>query len=307
MGVLVANPITAAREVAPRDGLAGAVGLGVIVPDADPLDPDGRWPLGYRLWGPSCGSVQIGSLGVCALPPGYIGQPNPQYVDATRWQGGPASAPFRIWSGVTCTMSELSADGVLTAWQAEAERLLDLSAWAQIGHELWTGEQAQLDAADNRHLASLDSTVLGEGLGIVEAIARIEDALGATVAGDVAVIHVPRRLVPYLAHAGLISSVTGQTARIFTHNGSLVVADRGYPGTGPGGQPPDSTGAWIYGTGVLSARVDARAKFPAVGPEQGDGIASAAEVYTNDAIVRAEKRAAISWMCGHFAAHLTYC
>lgn len=306
MGILTPNPITAAREVVPRDGLGGAVGLGVQVPEADPLDTDGRWRLGYQAWGPSCGSVQIGSVGVCDVPPDYIGTPSPAAQDVPRWTSGPESAPFRIWTGIRCNLMQLQGDG-LADWRSEAARLLDLSAWSQISHELWTGEQARRDGADNRYLADGTGTELGRGLDIVEAIARIEDALGAGISGDTAVIHVARRLVPYLAHAGLISSVTGQTARIFTHNGSLVVADRGNPGTGPGGELPTSTGSWIYGTGVLTARMDSTASYPPVSDPQASGIASAALPYTNDAIVRAEKRAAITWLCGHYAAHVTYC
>lgn len=306
MGVLVANPITAAREVAPRGGLAGAVGLGVIVPDGgDPLDPDGRWPLGYQLYGPSCGGSSVGSLGVCLPPEGYLGSRDLPSEDQARWQGGPPSAPFRIRTGVRCLLTDLEGDG-LADWQAEAARLLDLHAWPQIAHELWTGDQARRDGADNRYLTDGQATELGTGLDIVEAIARVEDALGVQTSGDTAVIHVPVRLVPYLAHAGLISSVTGQTARLFTHNGSLVVADRGYPGTGPGGELPTTTASWIYGTGVLSARVDGQATYPPVRRE-GDGTATAAVPFSNDAIVRAEKRAAISWLCGHVAAQVTYC
>lgn len=307
VGVLVPNPITAAREVAPRDGLGGAVGLGVQLPEADPLDTDNRWRLGFQAWGPSCpGAVQVGSVGVCAVPEGYIGTPSPPSDDVPRWVSGPASAPFRIRSGIACQLPQLAGDG-LADWQAEAARLLDLTAWSQIGHELWTGEQAARDMADNRYLASPDATVLGTGLDLVEAIARVEDALSLTV-GDTALIHVPRRLVPYLATRGLISSVTGQTSRIFTHNGSLVIADRGYPGTGPGGTLPTTSGAWIYGTGVLSARLDATPTYPKISdPSAEAGLASAALPYTNDAIVRAEKRAAITWLCGHVAAQVNYC
>lgn len=302
MGILTPNPITAPREVAPRDGLGGAVGLGVQVADqgADPLDPDGRWRLGYRLWGPGCASSVVATAGVCA-PVGY----GPSFV-APRWSAGPASAPFVIRSGIGCSLGALAAEG-LDAWRAEASRMLDLTQWTRVAHELWTGEQAYADGADNRRLASPEADVLGESLGLVEAVARIEDALGACT-GDVAVIHVPRRLVPYLAAAGLISSVTGQTARLFTHNGSLIVADRGYPGTGPFGQAPTSTSTWIYGTPVLAARIDPTTTFPAApGREATADVASAAYPSTNDAVVIAERLAAISWRCCHVTASVSYC
>lgn len=305
MGILTPNPITAPREVAPRDGLGGAVGLGVQVADqgADPLDPDGRWRLGYQLWGPGCQAAVVATAGVCAR----VGLGGGGNFVAPRWSAGPPSAPFVLRSGVACSLGALASEGI-DAWRAEASRMLDLTQWSLVAHELWTGEQAYADGADNRRLASPEADVLGESLGLVEAIARVEDALG-TCTGDVAVIHVPRRLVPYLAAAGLISSVTGQTARLFTHNGSLVVADRGYPGTGPRGQAASASATWIYGTPVLAARIDSTTTYPAApGREATADVASA--VYpaaTNDAVVVAERLAAISWRCCHVAASVSYC
>ena len=211
-----------------------------------------------------------------------------------------------VRSGIACSLPALAGSG-LQDWRDEADRTLDRTLWSQIARELWTGDQARRDGTGNRYLASFEAEVLGESLGLVEAVARLEDALGSCT-GDVAVIHVPRRLVPYLAAAGLISSVVGQTARIFTHNGSLVVADRGYPGTGPGGAAVTAAATWLYGTSVLSARVDQTSTYPAApGREATADVASAGSPFDNAAVVVAERRAAISWECCHLAVSVSYC
>lgn len=311
MTIIRPNPITAAQEVAPRDGLAGAVGLGVIVPPAgtDPLDPDSRWESGYQLWGPGCPpSTGTDSGDTCLpeptegnpLPPPY---PQPEGPETPPWTSGPLSTPFLLRAGVTCQLQQLGRPEALAEWQAEARRLLHIDRWGQIAYELWTGAQVSTEpTADNRWLAHPDATVLGDpaGVSVREAVSLLEDALGATVRGDVNLIHAPKKLVAYLAADGLISSVVGTTSRIFTHGGSLVVADRQYPGTGPEGEEPDGETTWIYGTGVLSARLGS-----VLNPQST--LETATFTPTNDAIVRAEQQAAISWLCGHFAVRVRYC
>jgi hypothetical protein len=82
-------------------------------------------------------------------------------------------------------------------------------------------------------------------------------------------------------------------------NDSLVVADRGYPGTGPEGVEPTETTAWIYSTGVLTARLG-----PVRHPELDLGYAVTA--LTNDVAVRSERAAAINWACCQLAVNVEY-
>lgn len=291
------QPITAAAEITPRGGLGGAVGFGVIIPESDPLDPDGRWlgPGGYSLEGEACPNPegQTASADFCAEPRSWgAGRPFRRVVADQH--------PFLIEVDVDCSTFGSPMPGTLEAFEQAARRALDLSRWSLIAYELWTGERSQAEGWDNLRLASPDAQIVTDGeASVVEAIAALEDAFGVCSAGDRQLIHVPRKLVPYLDAAGIIEYTPG-AGSIYTANGSLIIADRGYPGTGPAGQDPTAGQAWIYSTGVLSARLgDVRV------PERDLGDAIAAT--TNDVSVRALQPVAIGWLCCQLAANVRYC
>ena len=75
-----------------------------------------------------------------------------------------------------------------------------------------------------------------------EALAAVEEAVGFKVPGGDLYLHVPTSLVSPLG-AELVT--TG--AMTTTVSGSVVISDRGYPGTGATGDD----GVWIYGTGPI--------------------------------------------------------
>lgn len=292
----MAQPITAAEEVRPRDGLAGAIGYGVFLPDAgaDPLDPDGRWagPGGFQIEGLGCGpSTYTAGADFCAA--------------ARTWGPGRAflahgsvQRPFVVGAAVECSTLGSPSD-LLAQFQGRADRALEISQWPQIANELWTGQRSIAEGWTNRRLASPAATVLSEDpVPLVEAIAALEDAFGDCSAGDVQLIHVPRKLSAYLDHAGIISTTPG-SGRLWTANNSLVIADRGYPGTAPNGGEPEGLVAWIYSTGPLTARLG-----NIVHPERD--LADAVAYATNDVKVRAERLAAIDWLCCHLAIPVAY-
>lgn len=292
---MAGQPITAAAEIAPRGGLGGAVGLGVFVPETDELDPDGRWigPGGYVLEGEPCPdpAAYTASLDFCA--------PARTWGPGRRFRASLAEQhPFLVGTAVECSTLGSPAD-VVARFGDQARRALELAQWPQIANELWTGQRSQIEGWANRRLAHPDATVLSATpVGIIEAIAALEDAFGACSAGDTQLIHVPRKLVAYLDAAGIIESTPG-SGRIFTANGSLVIADRGYPGTSPGGEEPAAGTAWIYSTGILSARLGAIRI-----PERD--LADAVSAPTNDVAIRAERPAAIAWLCCHLAVPVCY-
>ena len=148
----MAKPITAARETTPRGGLAAALGLGVIVPDDDPLDPNNEWlgPLGYQLEGPACNPTW--RAGATACGPDF--EP-PEGV--RRLQVGPVSYPFVVGATVDC--STFSGDNDLGRYQEDARRALELCQWSEIANELWTGATALEHGWSNKRLASPDAVV----------------------------------------------------------------------------------------------------------------------------------------------------
>lgn len=291
----MAQPITAASEIVPRDGLGGAVGYGVILPDQDPLDPGGRWlgPGGYTLEGEPCPEppAYTASIDFCADPRTW--ESGRRFVAAVADQH-----PFAVGVSVDCSTLGSPPD-LLAAFRARADRALELALWPTIANELWTGARSVAEGWSNRRLASPAADVLSaDPVSLIEAIGALEDAFGAVSAGDVQLIHVPRKLSAYLDAASLIHTTPG-SGRLWTANNSLVIADRGYPGTDPNGDTPEAGVAWIYSTGVLSARLG-----PVHHPERD--LADAVAAASNDVAVRAERPAAIGWLCGHLAIPVSY-
>lgn len=329
----MSQPITAARESVQRDGLVGAIGYGVVTsgteasgatspsgpapgevdgipapigepdgaqfiptPEAgagDPLDPASRWdgPGGYELWGEPCSPHPYlfdPSFGATNAIGRTWGTPVPLYTSIT------GQHAFGIGAGVKASTFEQAE---IARAQEAAQRVLELTQWNQIAHELWTGARDTASGyGTNVRLASPSATVLagGNALDVVEGIAAMEDALGHSLVGAVTLIHCPRKMIPYASHHLDISTSPGN-GRIFTANDTLVIGDRGYPGTGPHGEQPLGSKFWIYGTGVLTARLGA-IRFGERDP--GDAVSAP----TNDLVVHAERPAAIGWLCGHFAA-----
>jgi hypothetical protein len=140
---------------------------------------------------------------------------------------------------------------------ARARALLAQVESAAIAREFWTGELAALAAANStgtvqadwqasRHLtgtATNDLTPLTGPVTPLAGLARLEDAIGAATAGAPATVHMTRRALTHLVQpAGL----RREGGLILTALDTRVVADAGYPGTGPtGGSAPTGT-AWLY-------------------------------------------------------------
>lgn len=284
------QPITATREAAPRGGLAGAVGLGVALgPNPDPLDPGGDWQRDtYKLEGPACRAsyVRGDECGVVDLPEEGV----------SLLQSGPESHPFTVEAAVHCsTFGSMPPDPA--EWQPVTDRLLEMCQWSEIGHELWTGAKARSKGWANRFLASVDAVVAVEGVGWRDAISALEDRMSICTCGGVHVIHVPVAAVALMDSPGLLYR---EGDRLFTANGSLIVADAGYTGSGPGDVPATNESLWIYATPPLTARL--APIFHAQAETR-----SMVQFATNDIRYRSERRAAISWLCCHFAANVSTC
>jgi hypothetical protein len=277
----------------------------IAAPEAssgDPLDPNNRWdgPIGYELWGEPCGAVPYMFDPAFCTPDGTAGHARRNWGAAQPLYGRVTGLhAFGIGAGVKC--GTLSSPKEMEPWRAAARRILDLTEWNQIAHELWTGAR---DIASgygggvgaNRRLASPAATVLNGGTAVdaLEAVAALEDAFGAVSSGYMQLIHVPRKMAAYLWRTQIVTTSPGN-GRLYTANDALVIADRSYPGTGPNGEAPSGSTFWIYSTGILTARLG-KVRYP----EQGD-VSYAVRSETNDYEVHAERPAAISWLCAHFA------
>lgn len=149
-------------------------------------------------------------------------------------------------------------------------RVAEAQAPFAIARELWDGELTQADTytagaqsgLTNAHLASADAeTVGGSAAAARVGIGRLEQAALETSHGQPVFLHVPVVLLPQLD--GYVRPVGQQ---LVTLAGNTVVADGGYPGSGPNGEPVGAT-VWAYATSpvaVLMSSLDVIADGDAV-------------------------------------------
>lgn len=205
---------------------------------------------------------------------------------ADRWQtGGVAYRPNTAFPGESfddCTTSlSISADEESTvewvAWdhalasgclsltrgedgRAEEEARVLQRYNAEISHMVervfWTGD---LDDGStfagagwpNRALAdpaSVDLTGVGP-VGVLTAFNFAIEYLADTIGGVRGMIHVPAKLLPYLAFYG--AAIRDGFNLLATLTDHLVVAGTGYDGSAPDGSPADAGTVWIYVTSIV--------------------------------------------------------
>lgn len=287
---MTAQPVTAAPTVEVPYGLGAAAGTNAVFnPANDELDPDGRWRnrWGMGVEGPSCGVGVTVDGDLCAPTPLAEDNYAPLFTSKE-------ALPFRIEAGVRCSTFGSPLGDELAVFQERARRQVELIRWRAIAHELWTGTEQPT----NRRLASPEAMVLASSpVGIVEAVSLLEDAFSVYTVGGPRLIHGPVRVAAYLSTEAL---VTAQGARYTTLLGNQVILDDGYPGTNPAGVAEDGV-AWLYGTGPLTARLDATIR--PIESSTADGVRPS----DNTVLVRAEQYAAITWLCGHFAVPVRLC
>lgn len=130
-------------------------------------------------------------------------------------------------------------------------RVADAQSQFVIARELWSGTATKADPHElpgggdgtNAHLASPDADTVGASAADpLVGFGRLEQAALETSHGQPVQLHVPVLLLPLLAD---VFRVVG--SQLVTYAGNELVADGGYPGTGPDGEAVGAT-AWIYAT-----------------------------------------------------------
>lgn len=195
-----------------------------------------RWELGLA-WQPErCGvGYRLASWGCDTTPPGYV--------------------PPRLGSAYYRPVSLDVADECSTLGgdldTARLLRLIEAVTPYAVARELWLGEATRDDPytpprgveQTNPYLASAAADVVGGTPAEARAaVGRLEQAALEETRGQQVMLHVPVAALPHLD--GYVRPVGAQ---LITLAGSVLVADAGYPGTGPAGQPAGAT-AWAYAT-----------------------------------------------------------
>jgi hypothetical protein len=130
-----------------------------------------------------------------------------------------------------------------------------------VARELWTGALSDLDkyavidpatgswtddTYANGRLASATADELTAESDILGALAELEQATREATAGQQVFLHVPIRLANRVAQ-----NLRRIGNELRTATDAIVVADAGYPGTGPAGIGT----TWMYGTGPVVVRL----------------------------------------------------
>jgi hypothetical protein len=251
-----------------------------LSPDASEIRDVGvRWGTGAEFRSIAC-SGDASAFDVCALP---------TFPDGARSTLADVD-PFAVVVPDTC-----SALGYLyNDYQARA--LMKHKAWESfvIAQQFWSG----VVIPNSFHLASggavTDISPSGASLAPHEALGLMESELGECLRGARGMIYVtPRIFGELFLAAGLYRPNNGR--QVFTHMGTIVAADAGFPGTDPNGNVESPTVEWMYGT----APAKVYRSNPVVYPTEADYRSNpkawqAVARDRNDVTFRAESLAAIA-------------
>lgn len=165
-------------------------------------------------------------------------------------------------------------------------RVADAAAPFVIARELWGGALGQVDpftvggeTRTNAHLASSDAEIVANTGGALVGFGALEQAAMEAAGGQHVMLHAPVRVLPLLHDC---FRHVGQT--LITHAGNVLVADPGYPGTGPTvaatGETQTVTVANATG-GTLTLGYDGQNTAPIAFDATGDTVQAALRALGN--------------------------
>ena len=275
-------PVPATPNVPPRVGIVQASNPAPATTE--------RWEDGFAFEPEACeggGVFDPCAVGIDLTPPA-----GPGVIEVE---------PFGVWAGDRCsTFGRTERD-----WAGRARRLLEAAQSKHLGRELWRGDLARDAGWPNKYLAQHTAQVLnGSPQTPEDALALLEQGLADCLAGGIGMIHATRQLVTLWSYRGALRFDGGQ---ILTINGTRVVSEAGYDGSGPAadaGSAPAAAGpgsVWAYGTGLVTVRLGAIETQPG-SLEDARAWAQATDRRTNDVQVVATRQVAYDYPpCCHVA------
>lgn len=185
-----------------------------------------------------------------------------------------------------------------------AQRKLIAGESALLAEILWTGAHGPFDLTAgqtvNPTLADTAFTLTGAATSPEKAIGRLDQELGVCSGGR-SMIHVRPQVLPTLLYR---NAIRREGNMYLSPMDNIVVADAGYPGTGPApGYAAAGATEWMYGSnGMVQVRRGAVIRLGE------DDLASQVSRLTNDRQVVVERvaHAALDASCCVFAIEITY-
>lgn len=253
-----------------------------LLTSADVLDNDTpRWEGGHAYLPETCDLASIDT--VCPTPN--------QYGDVTHTENQIEVNPFFIYS-----IDQSSAFNRTTRdFHGRAQRNVLASEAYLIEREFMMNTLGLpnpyiLDPAINK------TVLTSSALAPWHALAQIEQAAAEMLVGERILIHMRPHILLVLSSANLVR----REGNVWlTPMDSIIVPGRGYPGTGPAGQPVVEGSEWIYATGRVQIRRGPIEYVPEQlekTPENPQGIpVSAVNRQTNDITVAAQRIVSVSF------------
>jgi hypothetical protein len=268
--------VTATRAAPPTTGL---------VASAPPAADDGaRWESGLA-WVPERCGIGYQLVPWCSDTDPAVHQPTTTGAAYYR----PVGARF----AVSCSTLGGGVD------PERVRRMVEATSPFVVARELWDGALGQTEPFTirgeihvNARLADPSAEIVGTGgAELLFALGRLEQAAVEASMGQRVMLHLPVRLTSRL---GDFARRVG--ADLLTRSDNLVVADAGYPGTGPTGQAVGAT-AWAYASTLAVVR---QSRIEVV-----DDPAATVDRAVNTATVWAERMFAATFdPCVHFATQI---
>lgn len=149
-------------------------------------------------------------------------------------------------------------------WEAEdfldrANEQLDAAVPAAIESEFWDGTLAQANGWPNNYLTNITNpaqnltpgaTTISNGtaVSVVQGLGILQTALRKGIGGQ-GMIHVTPEAVPNLLNTRRVGKF------LLDMFDNIIIPGVGYSGNGPGGAAPSAGETWMYGTDLVSCRV----------------------------------------------------
>lgn len=285
------EPITPPPATQPRYSLLTAAGAnGATAGDV-------RWGRGAAWTPEGCGTGGVRAATCAVLAE----------RDAPERSGQTFADPFYVWAADECDSQGFAARD----WVGRARRALEATQSWQVARELWAGALTLEQLAEGNvdeatpYLAATD-LVVDEQLPAAQAIGTAEALAMDQAKGRRLMLHVPVAVLERaMTDSPYLMRDTGGV--ITTAMGNIVVADAGYPGTGPVGSDPDNPRTpddsvlWIYTTQLVQVRLGDVETLPGSLNEAMDW-AQALDRGRNDVTVWAQRLAMYQLdPCAHIA------
>lgn len=204
--------------------------------------------------------------------------------------------PFVVWYGDSCSAATFRSrnftDRATTAFLAAESALM--------AQELWAGDIASSEGYPNPYFGDGNADVVSGAFPAAQALARLQWELAQSITSR-GMIHATRDVATAWYEAG---GIRREGALLLDVYDNIIVADSGYPGTGPNGEARTDTTAWAFATDLVQVRRDGQVRLL---PGEGE-FAAAMDRDTNLIEWRAERLVAAYWsVCAQVAIEVDLC